>query len=86
MKRPGTDAQARRRKTALWGALSATVLRLAAAVLLLWCRSRTDSAAVSVLLLTAALMDLGTIVPVWICFRMRMKEIQGGEEDAATEY
>ena len=83
---PNTDRQASRRKTALWGAVYSTVLRLIAAAVLLWCRRSVDSGAVSVLLLAAALIDLGTIVPVWICFRTRLKEIEGGEEDAAAEY
>ena len=79
-----TDRQARRRKSALLGVVSATAPRLAAAPLL-WCR-REAGGAVSVLLLALSLIDLGTIVPVWICFRTRLKEIEGGEEDAAAEY
>ena len=82
MTRPNTD----RRKTALRGAVSATVLRLIEAAVLLWCRREVDSAALSVFMLAIALMNLGTIVPVWISFRMRLKEIEGGEEDAAAEY
>ena len=82
MTRPNTD----RRKNALWGAVSATVLRLVAAAVLLWCRREVDSAVLSVVLLVIALIDLGTIVPIWISFRMRLKEIEGGEEDAAAEY
>ena len=86
MTRPNTDRQASRRKNALWGAVSATVLRLIAAAVLLWCRRDVDSTALSVVLLVIALIDLGTIVPIWISFRMRLKEIEGGEEDAAAEY
>ena len=82
MTRPNTD----RRKNALWGAVSATVLRLVAAAVLLWCRRVVGSAALSVVLLVIALIDLGTIVPIWTSFRMRLKEIEGGEEDAAAEY
>ena len=82
MTRPNTD----RRKTALWGAVSATVLRLIAAAVLLWCRREVDSAVLSVVLLVLALINLGTIVPLWISFRIRLKEIEGGEEDAAAEY
>ena len=79
---PNTD----RRKNALLGAVSATVLRLIAAAVLLWCRREVYSAVLSVVLLVTALVDLGTIVPIWISFRMRLKEIEGGEEDAAAEY
>ena len=82
MTRPNTD----RRKNALWGAVSATVLRLVAAAVLLWCRRDVDSAALSVFLLVIALVNLGTIVPIWINFRIRLREIEGGEEDAAAEY
>ena len=82
MTRPNTD----RRKTALRGAVSATVLRLIAAAVLLWCRREVDSAALSVFLLAIALLNRGTIVPVWISVRMRLKELEGGEEDAAAEY
>lgn len=82
MTRPNTD----RRKNALWGAVSATVLRLVAAAVLLWCRRDVNSAALSVFLLVIALVNLGTIVPIWINFRIRLREIEGGEEDAAAEY
>ena len=82
MTRPNTE----RRKMALWGAVSATVLRLIAAAVLLWCRRDVDSAALSVFLLVIALVNLGTIVPIWINFRIRLREIEGGEEDAAAEY
>ena len=63
-----------------------TVLRLIAAGVLLWCRREVDSAVLSVVLLVLALINLGTIVPLWISFRIRLKEIEGGEEDAAAEY
>ena len=82
MTRPNTD----RRKNALWGAVSATVLRLVAAAVLLWCRREVGSAALSVFLLVIALVNLGTIVPIWINFRIRLREIEGGEVDAAAEY
>ena len=82
MTRPNTD----RRKNALWGAVAATVLRLVAAAVLLWCRREVDSTALSVFLLVIALVNLGTIVPIWINFRIRLREIEGGEEDAAAEY
>ena len=83
---PNTDRQSSRRKSALWSAVSNTVIQLVAAAVLLWCRRAVDSAALSVVLLVFALVDLGTIVPIWISFRMRLKEIEGGEEDAAAEY
>ena len=86
MTRPNTDRQASRRKSALWSAVVNTLLRLTAAAAALWCRGKVDSAALSVFLLVIALVDLGTIVPIWISLRTRLKEIEGGEEDAAAEY
>lgn len=86
MTRPNTDRQASRRKSALWSAVSNTVIQLVSAAAVLWCRGAVDSAALSVVLLVIALVNLGTIVPVWISFRIRLKEIEGGEEDAAAEY
>ena len=83
---PNTDRQSSRRKSALWSAVFNTVLRLIAAAVLLWCRREVDSAVLSVVLLVLALINLGTIVPIWINFRIRLREIEGGEEDAAAEY
>ena len=83
---PNTDRQSSRRKSALWSAVFNTVLRLIAAAVLLWCRRDVDSTALSVFLLVIALVNLGTIVPIWINFRIRLREIEGGEEDAAAEY
>jgi len=37
-------------------------------------------------MLIAGLLELGMIVPVWILLKTRLKEIEGGEEDAATQY
>ena len=86
MTRPNTDRQASRRKSALWSAVSNTVIQLVTAVVLLWCRRMVNSTALSVVLLLIALVDLGTIVPIWISLHIRLKEIEGGEEDAAAEY
>ena len=83
---PNTDRQAVRRKSAIRGAVSSTVLKLATAALLFWCHWHTDSGVTSVLLLIVSLLDLGAIVPVWISLHIRLKEIEGGEEDAAAQY
>lgn len=37
-------------------------------------------------MLIAGLLELGMIVPVWILLKTRLKEIEGGEEDAAAQY
>lgn len=81
------DRQARRRKEAWQSVLLTTALRLAAAALLLGLRwyYQMDGLGGTVLLL-AALLDLGTLVPVWILLKTRLREIEGGEEDAAAQY
>ena len=86
MRPKNTDSQARRRKSALWGAASSGVMRLAAAVLL-WLRASLDPAGfLSKLLLVAVVLDLGSIPLIWVSLQTRLKEIQGGEEDAAAQY
>ncbi|MBD5162312.1 MAG: hypothetical protein HDT14_09940 [Oscillibacter sp.] len=87
MKPKSTDSQSVRRKNAILGALSATVLRLTAAVTLLWLRCGRDPAGFSAkLLLILIVLDLGSIPFIWISLRTRLREIQGGEEDAAAQY
>lgn len=87
MKPKSTDSQSVRRKNAILGALSATVLRLTVAVTLLWLRYGKDPAGFSAkLLLILIVLDLGSIPFIWISLRTRLKEIQGGEEDAAAQY
>ena len=82
-----TPANIKRRREALRGALTATVVQILTAAVLLWVRLQGDVPGfVALLLLVLAIIDLGAIVPIWINFRARLKEIQGGEEDAAAEY
>ena len=82
-----TPANTKRRRDALRGALAATVVQVLTAVVLLWARLQGGVPGfVSLLLLVLAIVDLGAIVPIWISFRIRLKEIEGGEEDAAAEY
>ena len=82
-----TPANTKRRKDALRGAVTATAIQLATAALLLWARQQEGIPGfISVLLLVIIIADLGAIVPIWINFRIRLKEIEGGEEDAAAEY
>ena len=82
-----TPANTKRRRDALRGALTATVVQILTAAVLLWVRLQGDVPGfVALLLLVLAIIDLGAIVPIWINFRARLKEIQGGEEDAAAEY
>ena len=80
-------AHARRRREAWQSALSATALRLAGAAVLLWLRAALDPAGFwARALLIISVLDLGTVVPVWILLKQRLKEIEGGEEDAAAQY
>ena len=82
-----TPANTKRRRDALRGALTATVVQALTAVVLLWARLQGGVPGfVSLLLLVLAIVDLGAIVPIWINYRIRLKEIEGGEEDAAAEY
>ena len=82
-----TPANTKRRRDALRGALTATVVKVFTAAVLLWARLQEGVPAfISLLLLVLAIADLGAIVPIWINFRIRLKEIEGGEEDAAAEY
>ena len=82
-----TPANTKRRRDALRGALTATVVQVLTAVVLLWARLQGGVPGfVSLLLLVLAIVDLGAIVPIWISFRIRLKEIEGGEEDADAEY
>ena len=87
MKPANTDPQAVRRKDAILGALSSTVMRLTMAVLLLWLRYGRDPASLTAkVFLILIVLDLGSIPFIWISLKTRLKEIQGGEEDAASQY
>jgi len=80
-------AQRQRRRDAIRSAATSSAwMGLTAAVLLLlrW-HFGVDGFGGAVLLMIA-LLDLGAIVPVWILLRERLKEIEGGEEDAAAQY
>lgn len=38
------------------------------------------------ILIAALLLDLGILIPIWISLKSRLKEIDGGEENAAAQY
>lgn len=80
-------AQARRKKDAWQSAVTTTLLRLGMATLLLLLRwyHHMEGVGGSVMLIIA-LVELGTVVPVWILLKTRLREIEGGEEDAAAQY
>ena len=87
MKPKSTDAQRERKREAFWSAVSSTLIRLAAAALLLWLRmGRPPDSLPSKLLLVILVLELGSILPIWINLKARLKEIDGGEEDEARKY
>ena len=89
MKPANTDSpsQAARRKNAILGAASSALMRLASAALLLWLRvSLEPTGFLSKLLLVVIVFDLGSVALIFISLKTRLKEIQGGEEDAAAQY
>ena len=82
-----TPSQRQRRKNAVWGAVMSSFFRLLSAAALLWLRASLDPAGfVSKLMLIIIVLDLGSVPLIWISLRTRLKEIQGGEEDAAAQY
>ena len=87
--RSNTDspAQRRRKQDAVYSALVASLLLAASAGLMLYVRAAFLREGLgSFLLLLLALLDLGMLIPVWILLKKRIKEMQGGEEDAAAQY
>lgn len=87
MKPANTDPQAVRRKNAILGAVSSGLLRLTVVVVLVWLRFSLDpSRFTAKLLLVLIVLDLGSIPFILISLKTRLKEIQGGEEDAASQY
>ena len=80
-------AQRRRKKDALQSAVvSILCLGVTGAGLLLLAWLLSVGTGVRVILTVSSLLDLGMIVPVWILLKVRIKEIDGGEEDAASQY
>ena len=87
--RKSTDspAQRKRKKDAVYSALVASVMLTASAALMLYVRAVFLQGGLgSFLVRMLALLDLGMLIPVWILLKKRIKEIQGGEEDAAAQY
>ena len=81
------EAQARRRRDAWNSVIIATVwLLLSASIMLLLRHFYVPEGFWSAVMLIAGLLELGMIIPVWILLKTRLKEIEGGEEDAAAQY
>ena len=82
-----TDSQKKKRKDAIFSAVFYSLLTAVTAIVTLYIRFRFDIAGfLGALLLIIALVDLGIIIPIYIILKERLKEIQGGEEDAAAQY
>ena len=81
------NTNAARKKNAVLGAVSSTLLRLTAVAVLLWLRASADPGGFTAkVLLIIIVLDLGSIPLIWVSLRTRLKEIEGGEEDAAAQY
>ena len=82
-----SPAQRRRKKDALQNALAASGwMALSGVALLVLSTVFVETPLVRTILTIVSLLELGMIVPVWILYKTRLKEIEGGEEDAASQY
>lgn len=82
-----TDTRDEKKRDALKSAWLYTLLCGGSGAMLLYLRIKYSLGGFwGTLVLLSSLLDLGLIVPVWISFKERLKEIEGGEEDAAAEY
>ena len=82
-----SPAQRRRKKDALQSALvSSGWMGLSGVALLVLSTVFVETPLVRTMLTIVSLLELGMIVPVWILYKARVKEIEGGEEDAASQY
>ena len=81
------EAQKQRRRDAWKSAVVATAwFALSTFVLLMLRYVYVPEGFWSAVMLIASLLELGMIIPVWILLKTRLKEIEGGEEDAAAQY
>ena len=81
------DAQCRRRKDAIHSAVVSSLMMLLPAIgMLLLLGYYAVGGFWGTVLRILSVLELGAIVPVWILLKKRLKEIEGGEEDAAAEY
>jgi len=82
-----TAAQEKRKKEALHSVVTATVLRVCLAPLLIWLGLRhQEEGLLAWVFIVFGVVNLGMIIPVWKTYQIRIKEIEGGEEDAAAQY
>ena len=82
-----SPAQRRRKRDALQSALvSSGWMGLSGVALLVLSTVFVETPLVRTILTIVSLLELGMIVPVWILYKTRLKEIEGGEEDASSQY
>ena len=82
-----SPAQRRRKKEAFQSALVSSVwMALSGGLILVLSSIFVENTLVRTILTIVSLLELGMIVPVWILYKTRLKEIEGGEEDAASQY
>ena len=82
-----SKSQQARKRSAILSAVSSTLMRMTSVVLLLWMRAGRDPAALlSKVFLILIVFCLGSIPLILISLKTRLKEIEGGEEDAAAQY
>ena len=82
-----SPAQRRRKKDALKSALvSSGWMGLSGVALLVLSSVFVETPLVRAILAIVSLLELGMIIPIWILCKTRLKEIEGGEEDAASQY
>ena len=82
-----TDAQARRRRDAMRSAAVSAAIRLLTAAILLWLRQGVNpSGLAGRLALLAVLLNLGSVPLICLSLRTRLREIEKGEEEDASQY
>ncbi len=80
-------AQRKRRKDAWHSTIISTIILLVSGIVVLVLRWYYQVEGFwGAVLLIYSVLELGMLAPVWILLKTRLKEIEGGEEDAATQY
>lgn len=80
------DNRPARRKAAIGSAACGAFANIVSAVVLLWLRGASEGAFLGRVLLILAGINLVAILPIIGSLMARLKEIEGGEEDAASQY
>lgn len=87
MRPSSTNGMRRKKREALFSACFHSLVFLALAAVVLYARERFSMGGIWGLTARLfAILDLGATASIWILYKQRLKEIQGGEEDAAAQY